>query len=306
MKAIRVFLKLTTAALFTILFIALANASSPPANTFDSARDLGIIDAVGPTTISPDRKFFRCFHRKVTLNIAHPPFETFYFKFTVNSTKSRLFIQMLEEPPTTLWLTTYTAQRAKIKDYITKPHDLINEVFEKGTYFLQVQTRASNPHLPDGTNVARLTFQGLSGDSPSDAPNQADPVNLGTLNDNVVIKRIDALSTVNGRTRTYDDSLENKDCSISAAGELFDDGDNFVFTAAAGLVRPAIIREFDIQNWQMPLELFYLSSFGDWLKVTGQIRHHGGEMKLRVGSANPVDFHTNDGYVAYELNIGRK
>jgi hypothetical protein len=112
---------------------------------------------------------------------------------------------------------------------------------------------------------------------------------------------------VQNRNTTFSEDLVGKDCQISPTGHLFDHFDEFVLTATAGLIRPEIIQTFDIQNWAMPLALSYYIRFnGTWAPVTGQIRHEGGEMKLRVGPIDPVSIATDDGYAAYDLAIGRK
>jgi hypothetical protein len=214
---------------------------------------------------------------------------------------------MLEEPATTMWLRTFREDRSFIKEYRGNAGELINEPFERGTYYLQVLTDAANPHRPDGTNIARLTFQGLAGATPSDAENQGEPVNLGVLTDAQPIRRRDALSFVIGRSRTFSPDLVKKDCVVGAESPtVVDTHDEFIFTAAPGLVLPEITGLSDMQNWNRGVPLNYFNEFNlTWMPVTGAIRHNGGQMKLRAGPLpDPTGFQ-DDAYVAYNLSISR-
>jgi hypothetical protein len=297
-----------TACLF-LASAALARADSQlPHNTFDGAVDLGLIDYIGPVPEMQNRKVFRCFHEQAGLNFARPPFETYYYKFKVNGTKARVWVRMQESPPTTMWLRTYDGDRIFLKEYRGNAGELIDDVFTSGTYYVQVLTEGNVPHLPDGTNIGNLTFRGMSGDNFSDVPGQTEPINLGTVSA-TPIKRIDALSFVQGRTRTWRKPGANCDQGEGAdkTPYLYDDRDEFVATAPAGRVYASIVQTFDRQNWNSPVKLFRWESGnlgGAWQEISGApFDHPGGQLKLHVGSFDTAVIAVEDSYIGYELSI---
>ena len=216
---------------------------------------------------------------------------------------------MQESPPTTMWLRTYDGNRRFLKEYIGNDQEKVDEVFASGTYYVQVLTRASNPHLPDGTNIGNLTFRGMSGENLSDVPGQAEPINLGTLSQGSPIKRRDALSFVQGRTRTW--RMPPANCDQSSGSDtvpyLYDDRDDFVLTAPAGQISAAISQTFDRQNWNAPMKLYYWQAGnlgGAWVEVAGSpINHPGGQLKLHVGSFDTAVIAVEDSYIGYELSV---
>ncbi|WP_316214889.1 hypothetical protein [Bradyrhizobium sp. SZCCHNR2035] len=288
----------------------LAYADSLPPDTFEGAVDLGVIDYIGPVQELQGRKMFRCFFTQAGLHFPTHPFETYYYKFKVNSTKAKVWVRLDEHPSTSMWLRTYNGNRQLLKEYKGHDQELIDEVYPTGEYYVQVLTDGSVSHLPDGTNIGDLTFQGMSGDNYSDVPGQAEPIDLGSLTAGQSIRRLDALSTVQGRTRAWRKPPAN--CDQSGGSDqtppLYDDRDDFTLNAPAGHVRAQIVRTFDKQDWNDSLPLYYWlegNLGGAWQAVpnTG-INHPGGQLKLHVGSLAPVLIAPEDSYIGYELDVG--
>ena len=282
-----------------------------PHNTFEGAEDLGVIDFIGPVREIRDLKMFRCFFTRVGLNYRVPIFSTYYAKFQVRSTKARVLVRMQESPQTTMWLRTYDANRQFLKEYRGNAGETIDEAFAQGTYYLQVLTDANNAHLPDGTNIANITFRGIAGADSSDAPGQTEPINLGNLSPGQPIRHTNALSILQGRSRAWQNPPAN--CGVGGGADstptLYDDRDSFVVTAPAGRIFATINRTFDMQNWtpMVPLKLYYWREGnlgGTWQEVAGSpIDHRGGQLKLHFGSLSAISAYVEDSYAAYDLTL---
>lgn len=283
-----------------------ADSSLPPSNP-GAAVQLGDLDGIQPfDTVS---KKFLCRALKFHLVLSNPSYRTTYYKFSIRSPRAALRIKMRETPDASLWFNLLDKDLGFLKEFRGGDDQLIDEEIDKGTYYLQLLSRAEVPHDPQGGNLAEITFSAYPKAYVQGKP--TDPVGLGLLGKRTVSAPIFA---VEQRQFPYYPNYaatpptQPKLCPPAGQSRV-DLFDTYRFDAKAGLISFSYSTA-EMQNWQpmFPITAQWRaeSGLGNWLPITGsQFSFPGGKGELRIGFLGDIAILIGDMYAEYTFSISQ-
>lgn len=287
---------------------ASADSRLPPSNPGAAVR-LGVLDTVRPSPILSSQ-LLPCLGYGVVINVHNRYYRTAYFRFRLALQNSELRVDMIEEPPQTLWFNLLDRNLNLIKQYKGGVNEQIrNSSLAPGEYYIQVLTRGDTRHLPDGTNrgfvVSRAAPEGYR------RAIEVVPTNLGTLSSGQTISHPGSVVIRRKRNISFRSTPANPHCPLGngADGVTAHLYNEYLLQAAAGIINVSI-RIASQQNWpsQYPFGIYYLKrgNLGSsWLPVrNGRINHPGGELRLRLGYFQGPMILARDAYVDYTLDVG--
>jgi hypothetical protein len=290
--------------------IARADSRLPPSNPGAAIR-VGSLDIVRDTPSRPWR-LLPCVGYDVNLNVNDRLFNTQYFHFSLSIPRSRVIVQMREDPSGSLWFELLDRNLGLIQSYSGGQY-LNNQRFERddlepGEYYVRVVTNSSMRRRQDGTNRAFVVLRGIPKGLFREP--EADPMNLGSLTPNQVLSRSGTVYMFHERNLDFTPTVNNRNCPPAEGPNVqpTDMYDEYVMQAPSGTVN-VNVNIATQQNWppQYPFRVHFLQrgNLGDqWLEVqSGRLSHGGGELRLRVGHWQQPVFHAPDAYVDYEIRV---
>jgi hypothetical protein len=183
--------------------------SSAPPSTFEGAQNFGVLDQTRPT--SQQTSHFPFFAATHTINLAIPAYTSKFYRFDIAHDAARLRVRLEENPPATLLVRLYDANRQKIHESLGNPHEQFEMDVPRGLYFLESLRLNSTECIPRGQyciNIGRLFIEAFPIPAPSDAGGSpALPLDLGSLAPNQRIEHQETLFRLYLRGGTSADGL---------------------------------------------------------------------------------------------------
>jgi hypothetical protein len=296
-------------AVVSAAYAASATAESRlPPNQPGSAINAGTLDVVRQSQVAPWR-LMPCVGYTVDINFANRFYNTRYLRFGLAYPGSRVTIQMIEDPPGSLWFELLDNNLVLIQEY--RGGEFINnqrierDDLPPGQYFVRLVTNGSMQRRPDGTNRAFVVLRALP--LPLLQITENDPKTLGSLERGQRLMATGTIFMYQRRAYTFEGTPQNPNCPTASGTDTqpADLLDRFRFQAPPGTISTNV-RVLATQNWPStyPYRL-YLRSGARWVPIQNEgFQHSGGQVELAFGHvAQGMVAQMPDAYVGYQITV---